>query len=78
MPKPLCMRLARSWATLVLAITMAFALSCDQTTAQQETKPQTLDDLFADVARRVPEFGGMFLSKNEQKLHVFLTSVAAK
>lgn len=34
--------------------------------------PQTLDDLFAGVARQVPMFGGMFLSSDEQTLHVYL------
>ncbi|MEM4722135.1 MAG: hypothetical protein QXT73_08765 [Candidatus Methanomethylicaceae archaeon] len=36
---------------------------------------QTVDDLFAEVARRVPAFGGMFLSDDEQVLQVYLTDL---
>jgi hypothetical protein len=39
-------------------------------------RPQTLDDLFATVAKQVPEFGGMFFGKNEQTLQVYLTDVS--
>ena len=34
---------------------------------------QTLDDLFAAVAQRVPEFGGMFYGPDEQTLQVIMT-----
>lgn len=36
---------------------------------------QTLDDLFEAVARQVPEFGGMFLSSDQQTLQVYLTNI---
>ncbi len=50
---------------------------------ERELQPQaisggpmrTLDDLFAEVARRVPAFGGMFLSEDEQTLQVYLTDL---
>ena len=38
--------------------------------------PQTLDDLFAAVARQVPEFGGLFLSSDDQTLQVYLTDTS--
>jgi hypothetical protein len=40
--------------------------------------PQTLDDLFAAVARRVPEFGGMFYGPDEQTLQVYLTATSGE
>jgi hypothetical protein len=69
------------YCTLPAALlALVLALGCDQGLAQeapaQAQVPQTLDDRFADVARAVPEFGGMFLSPNEQKLRVYLTRVA--
>jgi hypothetical protein len=36
---------------------------------------KTIDDLFAEVARRVPGFGGMFLSDDETILQVYLTDL---
>lgn len=36
---------------------------------------QTVDDLLVEVARRVPAFGGMFLSDDEQTLQVYLTDL---
>lgn len=38
------------------------------------SQPQslTMDDLFSDVAKLVPDFGGMFLSDSEQVLQVYL------
>jgi hypothetical protein len=36
---------------------------------------RTIDDLFAEVARRVPAFGGMFLSEDERTLYVYLTDL---
>lgn len=39
---------------------------------------QTIDDLFAKVARRVPAFGGMFLSDDGQVLQVYLTDLKAE
>lgn len=46
--------------------------SCDDSAEQH----QTLDDLFAAVAQQVPEFGGMFLGRNEETLQVYLTDVS--
>src|SRR2546429_73159 len=39
--------------------------------------PPTLDDLFAEVARRVPAFGGMYIGTN-RALHVYLLDPAER
>src|SRR5262245_25326589 len=43
-------------------------------TSAPEGRPATIDDLFAEVARRVPAFGGMFL--REGTLQVYLLDAA--
>ena len=43
---------------------------------KSQAPQQTLDDLFAAVARQVPEFGGMFLGDNEETLQVYLSVVS--
>jgi hypothetical protein len=40
-------------------------------------RPQTIDDLFAEVARRVPAFGGMFIGRG-QILQVYLTDTTQR
>jgi len=69
-------RLARTWGMLAPVLALAFGLNCDLSFAQQNRKLKTLDDQFADVAKRAPEFGGMFLGPNEQKLQVYLTNIS--
>lgn len=40
--------------------------------AAQSTTPTTLDDLFAEVGRRVPAFGGMFVDEGKNTLYVYM------
>ncbi|HVN84461.1 MAG TPA: hypothetical protein VMW17_06400 [Candidatus Binatia bacterium] len=42
-----------------------------------EAGSRTLDDLFEEVARLAPEFGGMFLSEDQQTLQVFSLDTTA-
>jgi hypothetical protein len=45
-------------------------------TGEPSSKPTTIDDLFAEVARRVPAFGGMFIQG--QVLQIYLTDTAQR
>jgi len=74
------LRSARSWGVLGLLLALAFLTVGEPITklepafgqVGQPRTPQTLDDLFEAVARIVPDFGGMFLTDNEQVLQVYL------
>src|SRR5205085_6314001 len=46
-------------------------------TDEPVSRLQTLDDLFAEVARRVPAFGGMFIGQG-QVLQVYLTDTTQR
>lgn len=61
--------------SLALAVIAGVVLAGNATPAsaqarEPEGRPRTLDDLFAEVARQVPEFGGMFIQN--QTLQVYL------
>lgn len=69
----------------VLSLVAAAALVLNTGWAQQKALPpqrgivqleQTLDDQFAAIARRVPEFGGMFFGRDEQTLQIYLTDTS--
>ena len=64
-------------ATLVLGTGWAKQTALPPQQAKVQLR-QTLDDQFAAIARRVPEFGGMFLSGNEQTLSVYLTDTSPR
>jgi hypothetical protein len=74
------LRSARRWGVLGVLLALAvLATGGSIPTTQpvlgqirQPRTPQTLDDLFEAVARIVPDFGGMFLTDNEQVLQVYL------
>jgi len=77
-------RTARKRFMLLLIVVAALVLLGTGWAKQKALPPQrviaplqqTLDDQFAAVARRVPEFGGMFLGSNEQILQVYLTDTS--
>ena len=54
---------------LMIALTVGTGVASGGTTNEF----QTHDDLLAEVGRRVPEFGGMYLSEDNSILYVYLT-----
>ena len=58
-----------------LSVVMLFTTVGTAQAQRAAAAPQTLDDLFEAVARRVPEFGGMFLGHDGTTLRVYLTDV---
>jgi hypothetical protein len=67
---------------LVLALVFTLGIGFVQrSVSKAQTQPQTvrtLDDMFSDVAKLVPDFGGMFLSKDKSALQVYLLDPTPK
>jgi hypothetical protein len=58
--------------SLVLAFSVVTGLGPIGISHAQPQTPRTLDDMFSDVAKLAPDFGGMFLSEDESTLQVYL------
>lgn len=67
---------ARSFALAVIAgaVLAGTGTPVSAQARGSESRPQTIDDLFAEVARRAPAFGGMFI--RNQTLQVYLLDPA--
>jgi hypothetical protein len=71
--------LSSAWSLALAVIAAGVVLAGNATPASAQARepdgrPRTLDDLFAEVARQVPEFGGMFI--RNQTLQVYLLDPA--
>ena len=67
-------RLKRSSAICVTVMVVASLTSAQFLVAQdmEDTQPVTLHDKFAEIGKRVPDFGGMFVNQSESTLYVYL------
>ena len=58
---------------VVMAVTLASGGGSDDESTTAGAEFKTHDDLLLDINRRVPEFGGMFLSEDNETLYVYVT-----
>lgn len=69
------------WRNGFLALILVIGFVFAPPAAAQTPQPQrvhTLDDMLSDVARLVPDFGGMFLGENKSVLQVYLLDPSAE
>jgi hypothetical protein len=75
-------RSARSWGVSGLIFALVVGIGFAQTPVSQartqSLEVRTLDDMFSDVAKLVPDFGGLFLSNDESALEVYLLDVSPR
>ncbi len=58
---------------IVMAVTLAASGGSDDESTASAAEFKTHDDLLLEINERVPEFGGMFLSEDNEILHVYVT-----